>query len=245
MPAAEITYAPTPFPVDPREVMTFHGPQFGVSQAQHDAVVAERDSLKAEVARLKEAMESGNKSTLEVEKALADEIAALKAEVAMAQDVFTSKAAGKVIDALKAEVARLQKIVDDWAGVMAAKQSGATNESRPAATMYTVCPECKRLREALEKYGEHEHNCEIGGKIVMSGCTCGFSDALRPAATTAVADCTLDSIYEAEAKALLGTKPERCKGFQVTPNGDAGEKEGDLMRLRDERGEARSIPDGT
>jgi len=38
-------------PPPPQDVVTFHGPQFGVSQTQHDAVVAERDALKAEVAR--------------------------------------------------------------------------------------------------------------------------------------------------------------------------------------------------
>jgi len=55
-------------PPPPQDVVTFHGPQFGVSQTQHDAVVAERDALKAEVFQAKAIAEHWQKRTEQTEK---------------------------------------------------------------------------------------------------------------------------------------------------------------------------------
>lgn len=65
-------------------------------------------------------------------------------------------------DALKAEVKRAHML----------QAQAESSEGRCAA-------DNARLREALEKYGCHAAGCQIGGQVVMDGCTCGFSNDMR------------------------------------------------------------------
>ena len=128
------------------------------------ALTAERDALKAE-------MEKSSRDWNAVREAhdrRVSEINDLKTEVARLTDNLKREMTSVAL--LKDDMVRLQKILDDWAGLVAAHQpSPSGTEVKPVAT-YPI----------------------------------DLNAALRP----------------------------------------AGEKEGDPMRLRDERGEARPIPEG-